>query len=158
GYFTSRGVEFYGQMGSLKAGITFSDVLTTVSPRYAREITTEEMGCGLDGLLRSRQNSLVGILNGVDYEEWNTISNPYLNHQYSAEDMAGKAVTKLELQREFGLPANIRVPLFGSIGRLVEQKGVDILLGALAETLSAGFQFVLLGSGAPGYEKACQDL
>ncbi len=77
------GVEFYGQMSCLKAGIVYADVITTVSPRYAREITTEEMGCGLDGLLRQRNSSLVGILNGVDYEDWNTISDPYLKHPYS---------------------------------------------------------------------------
>jgi len=77
-YFTPAGVEFYGQMSCLKAGIVYADVITTVSPRYAREITTPEMGCGLDGLLRQRNSSLVGILNGVDYEEWNTITDHYV--------------------------------------------------------------------------------
>ncbi|HOC55985.1 MAG TPA: glycogen synthase GlgA [Verrucomicrobiota bacterium] len=158
GYFTPAGVEFYGQLSCLKAGIVYADVITTVSPRYAREITTEEMGCGLDGLLRQRNSSLVGILNGVDYEEWSPISDPYLKHSYSANDLSGKMANKLELQKEFGLPVDASVPLFGNIGRLAEQKGVEILLGALEEMLRTGLQFVAIGSGAPDFQKAYQDL
>jgi len=157
-YFTPAGVEFYRQMGCLKAGIVYADVITTVSPRYAREITTEEMGCGLDGLLRQRNNSLVGILNGVDYDEWNTIKDPYLKHPYSRSDLSGKADNKLALQRELGLPADPTVPLFGSIGRLAEQKGVEIMLGALEEMLKAKLQFVAVGSGAPAFQRAYQEL
>ncbi len=157
-YFTPSGVEFYGQMSCLKAGITFADVITTVSPRYASEITTAEFGCGLDGLLRQRQKSLFGVLNGVDYEEWRTISNPFLKHSYSAADLAGKALNKVELQKALGLPADDRIPLFGNIGRLVQQKGVDIMLAGLSEMLSAGFQFVLLGKGATAFERAYQDV
>jgi starch synthase len=157
-YFTPDGLEFYGQMSCLKAGIAFGDVITTVSPRYAREITTEEFGSGFDGLLRSRRGSLFGILNGVDYEEWNTLNNPYLTAPYSLADLTGKLANKLALQREFGLPADPAIPLFGSIGRLVEQKGVDLLLGALEEMLSANLQFVLLGTGAPVFQRAFQDL
>jgi starch synthase len=157
-YFTPNGAEFYGQMSCLKTGIVYADVITTVSPRYAREITTEESGCGLDGLLRQRNSSLVGILNGVDYEEWNTISDPYLKHPYSAADLAGKAANKLELQKEFGLPVDAGIPLFGNIGRLAEQKGVELLLGALEEMLSSGLQFVAVGSGAPAFQRAYQEL
>ncbi len=158
GYFTPKGVEFYGQLSCLKAGIVYADVITTVSPRYAREITTEEMGCGLDGLLRQRNSSLVGILNGVDYEVWNPISDPYLRFSYSATDLSGKQANKLELQREFGLPVEAGIPLFGNVGRLAEQKGVEILLGALEEMLSAGLYFVAIGSGTPAFQKAYQDL
>jgi starch synthase len=157
-YFTPGGVEFYGNMGCLKAGIVYADVVTTVSPRYAREITTEEMGCGLDGLLRQRNSSLVGILNGVDYEEWNPANDPYLRHPYSPADLSGKAANKLELQKEFGLPADASVPLFGGIGRLAEQKGVEIMLGALEEMLRTKMQFVAVGSGAPAFQRAYQDL
>jgi starch synthase len=157
-YFTPEGVEFYGQLGCLKAGIVYADVITTVSPRYAREITTPEMGCGLDGLLRRRQDSLVGILNGVDYEEWSPISDSYIAHPYSDSDLSGKAANKLDLQREFALPVDGGIPLFGSVGRLAEQKGVEIMLGALEEMLNAGLQFVLIGSGAPAFQKAYQDL
>jgi starch synthase len=157
-YFSPGGVEFYGKMSCLKGGIAYADLITAVSPRYAREITTEQYGCGLDGLLRHRRNSLVGILNGVDYEEWNTTHNPMLKHPYSVADLAGKRANKLDLQAEFGLPADAAIPLFGSIGRLVEQKGVDILLGALQEMLPAKFQFVLLGTGDPAFEKAFEEL
>ena len=153
-YFNPNGVEFWGMMNCLKAGIAYADLLTTVSPRYAREITTVEYGCGLDSLLRDRQESLVGILNGVDYDEWNTGHNPSLKHPFSAEDLSGKAANKAELQKELGLPVEPAVPVFGSITRLADQKGVDIQLGALEEMLSARLQFVLLGSGSPEYEKA----
>jgi len=157
-YFNSHGVEFYGQMNCLKAGIAFADLVTTVSPRYAREITTPEYGCGLEGLLQARQDDLLGILNGVDFEEWNTTHNPNLRHPYSVENLSGKTANKLDLQKELGLPVNAAIPLFGSITRLADQKGVDILLGALEEMLSANLQFVVLGSGEPAYEDAYRDL
>jgi len=157
-YLTPSAVEFYGQMSCLKAGIAGADVITTVSPRYAREITTEEFGAGLDGLLRYRQRDLVGILNGVDYEEWNTSSNPYLKRPYSSDEPEGKLENKIELQKELGLPVSATIPLFGSIGRLVDQKGMDILLGALEEMLSANLQFVLLGAGEPAFERAFEHL
>lgn len=157
-YFTSEGVEFYGQLNCLKAGIVYGDAVTTVSPRYAREITTPAFGCGLDGLLRSRQASLSGILNGVDYDEWNTVSDAYIKHHYTSQDLSGKAANKLELQQEFGLPADPNIPLFGNVGRMVEQKGVDLMLGALQEMLSANLQFVMIGTGSPVFERAFQEL
>jgi starch synthase len=157
-YFTAEGVEFYGQMCCLKAGIVYADAVTTVSPRYAREITTEEMGCGLDGVLRRRSNSLVGILNGVDYEVWNPISDPFIRPHFSARGLDGKAANKLALQREFGLPDEAGIPLFGNVGRLAEQKGVEIMLGALEEMLSAKLQFVAVGNGMPAFERAYQNL
>jgi starch synthase len=157
-YFHPEAAEYFGRLNCLKAGIAYADVLTTVSPRYAREITTEEFGEGLDGFLRKRQKRLLGILNGVDYIEWNTTRNPHLKHAYSISKLAGKKANKLELQKEFTLPVNPTVPLFGTITRLTEQKGVDILLGALEEMLRTDIQFVLLGSGAPDYERAFQKL
>jgi starch synthase len=157
-YFNPQGVEFYAQMNCLKAGIEYSDVLTTVSPRYAREITTELFGCGLDGVLRRRQNVLVGILNGVDYDEWNTTENKHLIASYTAEQLEGKARNKAALQKEMGLPEEAGTPLFATVTRLVDQKGVDIQLAALTEMLASKMQFVLLGSGAPLYEKAYRDL
>src|SRR5262249_20993613 len=114
-YFDPKGVEYYGQMNCLKAGLVYSDVLTTVSPRYGREITTPELGCGLDGVLREREHALVGILNGVDYTEWKTVDNPHLNHSYSAENLSAKTNTKLDLQAEVGLPKAAGIPLFGTI-------------------------------------------
>lgn len=157
-YFTPEGVEFYGQVNYLKAGIAYADVLTTVSPRYAREIATAELGAGLDGLLRRRQAALVGILNGVDYEDWNPAGDPYLKQPYSPEDLSGKLTDKLALQHEFGLPTHPGVPLFGNIGRLVEQKGVDIMLPALEEMLAANIQFVQIGTGSSFFQRAFLDL
>jgi starch synthase len=157
-YFSVEGAEFFGQLNCLKAGIAFADVITTVSPRYAREIMTEEFGCGLDGLLRRRQDRLYGILNGVDYDEWNTTRNPFLKHSYSAGCLRGKAQDKAELQKELDLPVAADVPLFGTITRLAEQKGVDIKLGALEEMLRADIQFALLGSGSAAYEHAYLNL
>ena len=158
GFFQPGGMEFYGGMSCLKAGITYADVITTVSPRYAREITTEQYGCGLDGVLRQRQDVLVGILNGVDYEEWTTVANPYLGHSYTADDMRGKTANKMELQEELGLPARAEAPLFGTVARLAEQKGVDIQLGALEEMLAADMQFILLGSGGREFERGYRKL
>jgi starch synthase len=157
-YFSPQGVEFYGQLNCLKAGIAFGDVVTTVSPRYATEITTPEFGCGLDGLLRHRQRDLIGILNGVDRDEWRTTNNPHLKHSYSAKDLAGKTRNKLDLQKEAGLPVDKGIPLFGSVTRLVEQKGMDIQLAMLEEMLAANLQFVMLGSGDSAYEQAYRDL
>ena len=157
-YFKPEGAEFYGQLNCLKAGIFFADAVSTVSPRYAREITTPELGCGLDGLLRRRQSQLSGILNGVDYDEWSTLNNPFLKHAYSVEDLSGKSANKLALQEELGLPVNEKIPLFGSVNRLVDQKGVDIQLAALEEALAGEMQFILLGSGDPRYEQGYREL
>jgi len=157
-FFNMDGVEFYGQLNCLKAGIVFADVITTVSPRYAREITTEEFGHGLDGLLRRRRKQLLGILNGVDYDEWNPAHDPLLARTYSMTRLAGKTDCKLALQKEVGLPEDRDVPLFGTISRLADQKGVDIQLGALEEMLSTDLQFVLLGSGSPAYERGYSGL
>ena len=157
-FFTIESAEFYGQLNCLKAGIVFADAITTVSPRYAREIMTEEFGCALDGLLRRRQNRLFGILNGVDGEEWNPATDPLLPQTYSVKRPAGKTACKLALQNEMGLPETADTPLFGTISRLAEQKGVDIQLGALEEMLSADIQFVQLGSGSSAYERGYYEL
>ena len=157
-FFHTEGAEFFGLLNCLKAGIAFADTITTVSPRYAREITTEEYGCGLDGLLRRRRKHLFGILNGVDYGEWNTTKNPHLFQPYSVTRMAGKTANKLELQKSFALPVNEKIPLFGTITRLADQKGVDIQLGALEEMLNSNIQFILLGSGSPEYERGYKAL
>ncbi len=156
-FFTMDTAEYFGHLNCLKAGIALADMLTTVSPRYAREILTEEYGCALDGLLRKRQNRLVGILNGVDYEQWNPLTDPYIRAPYSATRLAGKKINKAELQGELGL-AVTEAPMFGTISRLAEQKGIDIQLAALEEMLSADLQFVLLGSGSPAYENGYHEL
>lgn len=158
GYFNPKGVEFYGSLSCLKAGIVFSDIITTVSPRYAREIMTGQFGCGLEGVLQQRRESVFGILNGVDYSEWKTTRNPFLDHSFSIRSLRGKTTQKLALQKELGLPTNAAIPIFSTITRLADQKGVDILLGALEEMLGNGMQFVMLGSGSPYFENAYRDL
>jgi starch synthase len=157
-FFTPAGLEFFGFVNFLKAGIAYADIITTVSPRYAREITTEEFGCGLDGFLRSHAAKISGILNGVDYGEWQTEKNPHLFKAYSVTRLAGKKINKQELQRQLALPVSEKIPLFGTISRLAEQKGVDIQLAALEEMLQADIQFCLLGSGSPEFERGYREL
>lgn len=157
-YFTADCCEALGRFNCLKAGIATADVLTTVSPSYAREILTAPLGEGLDGLLRQRQSRLHGILNGVDYEEWRTEGNPHLPASYSMRNLRGKAACKRALLKELHLPESPAMPLFGSVMRLAEQKGLDILLPALHKMLHAPMRFVLLGTGNPAYEYALRQL
>ena len=159
-FFDWRQLEFHGGVSFLKGGIVFADLVTTVSPRYARELLTEEYGCGLEGVFQSGGGTLTGVLNGVDYTEWNTTDNPHLAAAYSADSPDGKSLNKLALQREFGLPELDGVPLLGNISRFAAQKGIDILLGALEALLGSGaaFQFAGLGSGDPLLEKAMSGL
>src|SRR3569832_2679231 len=123
-----HGLEFYGQASYIKGGLAYADMLSTVSPTYAEEICTPAFGCQLEGLLRERADRLQGILNGADYGEWDPRHDPHLAHHYDADEMQGKAKNKLELQRELGLPRERAVPLLGLVGRLVEQKGVALVL------------------------------
>jgi starch synthase len=158
-YFHPEGVEFNGNYNSLKTGLVYADRLVTVSPTYAREIQRPDQGRGLDGVIRARQTCLDGILNGVDYDEWNTDRNPRLAAPYSAADMTGKPANKATLQARLGLPVQPDVPLFATITRLdPEQKGVDILYTALVEMLAHNLQFVLLGNGDPAWENRYTEL
>lgn len=148
------GVEFHGQMSFIKGGLSFADRLTTVSPGYAREIQTPQFGCGLDGLLRHRSPVLHGILNGIDSKEWNPATDPHLVKRYDGNHLGDKAASKASLLEEFGLPQLDSYLLLGSVGRLVEQKGVDLILG-LAQTIDrVPVQLVVLGSGAKDLETA----
>ena len=158
GYFNSTGAEYYGKFNFLKTGIVFADNLTTVSPHYAEEIQGVEYGVGLNGILNQRKNDLTGILNGADYDVWNTETNPALPFHYSAKSMAGKTRCKTALQRRMGLPEDPKVPLFANIGRMAEQKGVDILIQAMEDMLAGNIQFVCLGGGAAHYEHGIQNL
>jgi starch synthase len=153
-YYNMHGAEFFGQFNCLKCGIAYADQITTVSPSYAQEIRTKAFGCGLEGILDARRDSLIGILNGVDYDEWKTCNNPHLPYSYSEMDFRGKAYNKRSLQKELGLPGSADTPLFGTVTRLAEQKGCDVLLHSLEQTLASGMQFVLLGSGDQRLEKA----
>jgi len=111
-FFNTEGAEYFGMLNCLKAGIAFADAITTVSPRYAREITTEELGCGLDGILRRRREHLQGILNGVDYQEWNPAKDVYLTAPFSASKLAGKKINKAAVQKFVALPVAEKIPLY----------------------------------------------
>jgi starch synthase len=155
---TEKGIEFYGAASTLKSGLVFSDAITTVSPSYSKEIQTPEYGEGLDGLLRSRASDLYGILNGVDYDEWNPQTDPYIADNYTVGDLTGKAECKRDLLRTFGLADDPGRPLIGCISRLSDQKGFDLILDVIGRVLDRGINFVLLGSGADSYERAFQAL
>ncbi len=148
------GLEFYGQASYIKGGLNYADMLNTVSPTYAEEIRTPAFGCQLDGLLRARAARLTGILNGADYAEWDPATDPHLPQHYSANALQGKAANKSALQQELGLPRAAEVPLIGFVGRLVEQKGVDLLLTILPQLLQQEVQVVILGSGNKAFETA----
>jgi starch synthase len=152
--FRVEGMEFYDQLSFMKAGLVFADALTTVSPTYAREIRTPEGGQGLDALLRQRAADLHGILNGIDVAEWDPATDPHLPAHYTARALAGKARCKAALQRELGLPVRADAPLAAIVSRLTEQKGFDLLVGALPELLARDAQLVVLGSGEARYREA----
>jgi starch synthase len=154
-FFALDGVEFFGGVSFLKAGLFYADRLTTVSPTYAREIQTPAYGWGLDGLLRSRAGELTGILNGVDRHLWEPRKDPNLPRPYGAEDAAaGKRAAKSALQRRLGLEPDEDAPMFGAVSRLTPQKGLDLLLPILTELVAGGAQLVLLGSGDPDLERS----
>jgi starch synthase len=147
------GMEFFGQLSYIKGGIAFADALNTVSPTYAREIQTPEYGFGLDGALRARANVLSGILNGVDYREWNPETDPLIPANYSAHDLSGKAKCKERLLAEFGLPATaMDSPLIGIVTRFAEQKGMDLVAEVAGSIVADGFAMIVVGTGEAEYE------
>ncbi|HKL78081.1 MAG TPA: glycogen synthase GlgA [Gammaproteobacteria bacterium] len=147
-------LEFYDHVSFMKGGLVFADRLTTVSPTYAEEIRTPAHGWGLEGLLERRAPDLAGILNGIDQHAWDPATDPHLPARYAPADLGGKAEVKAALQRELGLAENPETPLLGFISRLADQKGVDLLLGAMNELLAADVQLAVLGSGETAYEDA----
>jgi starch synthase len=148
GFFSVNGVEFFGMVSFIKAGLYYADRLTTVSPTYAREIQTPDFGWGLDGLLRSRADALTGILNGVDTGIWDPRHDAALPQPYGTEDvMPGKAAAKAALQRRLGLEPLGNAPLFGVVSRLIPQKGLDLVLAGLPALVAGGGQLALLGTG-----------
>ena len=145
--FSMDGVEFYGGIGFLKAGLRFADRITTVSPTYAREIQQPDAGMGLDGLLRGRADVLSGILNGIDITEWNPATDPRIAKPFTVTRLPDRAVNKTALQSRFGLPLRPDACLLGVVSRLSWQKGLDLLAANLPLIVSEGMQLVLLGSG-----------
>ncbi len=151
--------EYYGQISFLKGGLACADAITTVSPTYAREIRGEALGFGLQGLLSMRTAVLHGILNGIDTAYWNPATDPYLAQHYDADTVAaGKAANKRALQAELGLPIDEAVPVLGTVGRLVAQKGFDLIVDAAEAILATGAQIVLQGTGDAAIEARLQAL
>jgi starch synthase len=145
--FSLDGVEYFGGVGYLKAGLRLSDRITTVSPTYAAEICTPEGGMGLDGLLRGRADRLSGILNGIDVTVWDPAHDPLIATPYDRKKLAARAANKAELQALFGLDPEPGTMVFGVVSRLTGQKGLDLLLAALPALLTEGAQLAVLGSG-----------
>jgi starch synthase len=155
--FTINGLEFYGQVNCLKGALVSADGLTTVSPTYSREIQTSAFGCGLDGVLRARTEDLAGIVNGIDPNEWNPKTDPHLPARFGPEELAGKAVCKLQLQQRSGLAEHHGL-LIGMIQRLTEQKGLDLFLEGAPRLLALPLQLIILGTGEPSYHEQLQQL
>ncbi|QRV24854.1 glycogen synthase GlgA [Marinomonas foliarum] len=142
-----HGMEFYGRFSGLKAGLVYADAITTVSPTYAQEILTPEYGDGLDGTLRAMPEKLVGILNGVDYEQWSPEIDSLISKQYNTDNLEQKQTNKLALLQENNLSEDLNQPIFGVISRLTEQKGLDLILEIMPKLLDKGARLVVLGSG-----------
>lgn len=145
--FHADGLEFYGRLSFLKAGVRFSDRVTTVSPGYAREILTVEHGAGFEGIMRSREPDLTGIMNGADLNVWDPAIDPNLPARFSAADFSGKLECKQRLQKEFGLRIDPHTPIVASMSRLTDQKMADIVATTVPAIVEAGAQFVLIGEG-----------
>jgi starch synthase len=152
--YTPGGMEFYGKVSYIKGGIAYADQLSTVSPTYAREIQTPEYGFGLDGALRARSQDLTGILNGVDYRQWNPETDPNIPAHYSIADVSGKAMCKAEVLAEFGLPPEAADrPLLGIVSRFTRQKGTDLIAQIAPKIVDLDAYMVALGTGEPEYEE-----
>lgn len=159
-YFNWRQLEFYGNLNLLKSGLTFADELTTVSPTYAREIQTPDQGCGLEGVLADRADSLRGIVNGVDYGVWNPATDAHLAQTYDEQSwLSGKPACKAALQKELGLPVDPFVPLIGLVGRLADQKGWDLVQQVMKWWTPHEYaQWVVLGTGQPEYHDLLSEM
>jgi starch synthase len=154
-YFNWQQMEFFGNLNLLKTGLIFSDRINTVSQRYAEEIQSAPLGCGLEGVLQQRRDVLSGIVNGVDYREWDPQSDPNLPAQFGPETFVqGKAACKAALQSELNLPVSANTPLVAFIGRLTDQKGVDLLAATMRDWVQThDVQWAILGTGEPAYHE-----
>ncbi len=157
-FFNVDGLEYYGQMSMLKAGIVFADRVTTVSPTYAREILTARFGCGLEGVMRSRAADLTGILNGIDTDVWNPATDKLIPANFSGDDLGGKRLCRAALLRKCGFDPGFAGPVYGMVCRLAQQKGLDLVLGAREFFTSGDVRLVVLGRGEPRYEEALREL
>jgi starch synthase len=154
-FFHPEGVEYWGKISLLKAGVVCADAITTVSPAYAREIQTPEFGLGMDGILHRRRAAVHGILNGADYRTWDPLGDPHLPENYSHKKLRGKGRCKESLLQEMGLDQSLQGrPLLGMVSRLDRQKGLDLLLSILNDLFSLDVGLVILGSGDDGIQTA----
>lgn len=151
-YFHEDGIKYYDAINMMKAGIVYSDLLTTVSKTYSQEITYSYFGEGLDGIIRKHQNKLFGIINGLDYDKYDPSKDKLIKKNYSIDDFKGKVKNKLELQKLYNLPQREDVPLIGMVTRLVDLKGIDLIEYILGELLQEDIQLVVLGTGEKKYE------
>ena len=157
--FGLEGFEYFGKINLLKAGIIFSDAVNTVSPQYAKEIQTHEFGCGLEGVLRLHKDSVVGILNGLDHEFWNPRTDRLIEKNYSSDDFVkGKLENKKALEKTTGLSVDAKVPLFGFIGRMAHQKGIDLILDSAEELARLNAQFIIQGTGDGEYSAKLREI
>lgn len=157
-YFTPQTLEFYGKISFLKAGIVFSDAVTTVSKKYREEIQTPEYGYGFEGLLKEKAGKIYGIINGIDYDEWDPAKDNLIIKNYSIKDIKGKKACKADLQKAFNLPISPKTPLIGMISRLSSQKGWDIFEEAVDDLMKLDIQFTILGSGDEKYHHLVKSL
>lgn len=149
--FDIKYFEYYGKVNLMKAGLIYADQVSTVSPTYAREILTEEYGCGLEGVLKNRPGKVAGILNGIDYNLWNPATDKKICKRYSAATIADRYVNKEKFQKELGFKVDRDIPVIGMISRLADQKGCDLLIKIIHDILDMKVQFVLLGTGDTKY-------
>ncbi len=147
-----HGMEFYGKFSFIKGGLVYADKITTVSCQYAKEILQAKFSYGLDGLLKSRKKDLVGIINGINDKLWNPSTDNLIEQKYNRRSLAKKSINKLALQKQFSLSVDKSIPMIGMISRLVEQKGLDIILEMLPKLLDLPVQLVILGTGETHYE------
>jgi starch synthase len=152
------GIEYYGKINFLKAGLISADAISTVSEKYSREIQTEEYGCGLEGVLREEGGHVFGILNGIDYAQWNPEVDEFIAKKYSAGSMGGKYECRKDLLKEFGINASDTTPIIGIISRLADQKGFDIISEAIEELAVLDLRIVLLGTGDEKYHKIFSEI
>ena len=157
--YNPEGIEYWERINLMKAGIVYADSINTVSHKYSEEIQTPEFGYGLEGILRKRKEDLYGILNGVDYKEWDPSHDPHLVARYDLQDLSGKKTCKRDLLKEFNLPSSLeKAPLLGMISRLADQKGFDLLAEILEELFALDIGFVLLGTGEQKYHDLFQQV
>lgn len=156
--YSMHGMEFYGHMSFLKAGLFYANHITTVSPNYAKEIQQEELGFGMQGLLADRSHELTGILNGIDTDEWDASSDSHLAMHYDPADLSGKAVCKEYLQKKLGLRVEPSIPLLGVVSRFTHQKGLDLLLEIAPRLMDLPVQLAMLGSGDAAMQQTAREL